>query len=160
MWNTRKSLYLTLILTYIASAILIISVFAVPSIVTWYVEYKGREATLPTTFMLTFYPCTPFAAYAVWQMRSIIKRCIKGEIFTERNVTSLRRLSWCSYAIMAIMLISARAYIPFFICADCAGFIGLTVRTFMNLFKASLPSVSESDTAKVNESEGNDEQNG
>ena len=146
MWNTRKSLYLTLILTYIASAILIISVFAVPSIVTWYVEYKGREATLPTTFMLTFYPCTPFAAYAVWQMRSIIKRCIKGEVFTERNVTSLRRLSWCSYAIMAIMLISARAYIPFFICAVCAGFIGLTVRTFMNLFKAALPSVGESDT--------------
>ena len=123
MWNTRKSLYLTLILTYIASAILIISVFAVPSIVTWYVEYKGREATLPTTFMLTFYPCTPFAAYAVWQMRSIIKRCIKGEIFTERNVTSLRRLSWCSYAII------------------------------MNLFKASLPNDKENNIETADKSE-------
>ena len=134
MWNTKKSVMLSLVLTYVAIALLLISMLTLPAIVTWYVEYQGRAASLATTIMLTFYPCTPFAAFAFWQMRCLLKSVLAGEVFTEKNASCLRRLSWCAYAIMGIMLISAKSYLPFFVFAVCSGFIGLTVRTLMNFF--------------------------
>ena len=56
MWNAKKSVTLSLILVYIAMAVLAAITVTMPWLVTWYVESKGREASLPTTIMVTCYP--------------------------------------------------------------------------------------------------------
>ena len=133
MWNARKSAMLSLVLTYVFMVLLVIGMIALPMLVTWYVEYKGREASLPTTIMLTLYPCAPFAAYALWTLQSVLKNILNRKAFTVKTSSGLGRISWCAFAIMAIMLFSGRFYLPFYVCAMCAGFMGLILRVFKNL---------------------------
>lgn len=144
MWSSRKSAILSLILIYVFMILLVVGMVALPMLVTWYVEYKGREASLPTTIMLTLYPCAPFAAVALWSLRGVIKGVLEGNAFTAKNVTRLKNISWCAFAVTAVMLYSGRFYLPFYVCAMCAGFIGLILRVFKNIIEEDIPTAEQS----------------
>lgn len=143
MWNAKKSVKLSLILVNIFLLLLIVGIIALPTLVTWYVEYKGREASLPTTIMLTCYPCVPFAAVALWYLRKVLINVKKEMPFCKSNAVYLGRISFCAFAITAIMLFSGRYYLPFYVCAICAAFIGLLIRIFKNVIESASSSVGE-----------------
>lgn len=157
MWNSRKSVMLSLIITYVFMVLLVIGMVVLPMLVTWYVEYKGREASLPTTIMLTLYPCSPFAATALWSLRGVFKGILEGNTFTAENVIRLKRISWCAFAVMAVMLYSGRFYLPFYVCAMCAAFIGLILRVFKNIIEGELPIEEKKSEAAVETSEASQE---
>ena len=138
MWDNKKSIKLSLALTYLFLVLLIIGIFALPALVTWYVEIKQRAASLPTTIMLTCYPCVPFAATALWSLKSILKSALKNDFFTEQTVKNMSRISICFFIITAVMLFSGRFYLPFYVCAVCTAFIGLIIRVFKNLLSEKI----------------------
>lgn len=152
MCNKKKSVKLALAITYIFAALLVFIVIALPGIVTWYVEYRGKAASLPTTIMLTCYPCVPFVGYALWALRALLKNILADKVFCKENITQMNRLTFCAFAIMLIMVISGRFYLPFFVSAICSGFMGLIVMIVKNLFEAALPkeNAEEVEEAKNN----------
>lgn len=150
MCNKNKSVKLALAITYIFAALLIFIVIALPAIVTWYVEYRGKSASLPTIIMLTCYPCVPFAGYALWSLRSLLKNILVDKVFCKENVTQMGRLTFCAFMIMLIMIISGRFYLPFFVSAICSGFMGLIVMIVKNLFEAALNQKETEEYAKEN----------
>lgn len=148
MWNSRKSVILSLILTYVFMILLVIGMIALPMLVTWYVEYKGREASLPTTIMLTLYPCAPFAAVWLWSLRNVIKGVLDGTTFSVKTAKELKKICWCSFGIMAIMIFSGQYYLPFFVCAMCAGFIGLILMVIKNIIEENTAAEEISDSTE------------
>ncbi len=134
MNSPKKSIKVSLILTYIFMFLLIAGIISLPWLVQWYVEICHRKPGLPTTIMLTCYPCVPFAAVCLWSLRTFLKNLLDDKINTLQNVSMLNRISWCCFGIMAIMLISGRFYLPFYVCAICAAFLGLILRIVKNLF--------------------------
>ncbi len=134
----KNNLWLTkfaLILVYIFIALFIIGIFALPAAVTWYVEVRGREPSLPTTIMLTCYPCAPFAAIALLSVKNVLKAILKNEAFTDKVIKNLKTICICAFSIAVITLIATIFYMPFFVCFVCFAFMGLITLMISGLFK-------------------------
>ena len=86
----NKSLKAAIILTYIFMAILVVLVIALPMLVTWYVEIRGKSASLPTTMMVTCYPCAPFTGISLFCLKKLLKNAINDELFSLSSIRCLR----------------------------------------------------------------------
>lgn len=144
MTKSEKSIKLSIVLTDIFILLLIIGAIALPWLVTWYVELRHRSADLPTIVMLTCYPCAPFAAAILIQLRQVLKNLLQGSVFTAINTAKLRNISFCCFAVTFVMLISGRFYLPFYVFAACMAFIGLIMRIIHSILQNGI----EEDTDK------------
>lgn len=142
-WSSEKSVKLSLILTYVFFALLVAAVFALPWIIGWYVEIAGKSPSLATTLMVTSYPCIPFLAVATLSLRRLLVNITKSEVFIERNLQMLRRISWCCVFVCVITVIAGFFYLPFLITGIAFGFFALAVRVVKNLFDAAIKTKGE-----------------
>lgn len=143
----RVSLYLV----YLFSVILIAVSVALPFIVTWYVEERGRDQTLPATIMLTCYPCLPFAAAILISLRRLLNNVLSGLILGDKNLSLLRAISICCFAITAITVAAGRQYLPFYIAAAAAAACGLTFFIVKSLFGVLLSERREKELKSIEE---------
>lgn len=126
MKGYKASVKTSLYMVYVFSVALIAVSVALPFIVTWYVEEKGRDATLPATIMLTCYPCLPFAAVILVSLRRLLKNILSGLVLGDKNLGLLRATVISCFAIVAITAAAGRQYKPFYIIALAAAASGLT----------------------------------
>lgn len=138
MWNTKKSVRFSLILTYIFLCLLVVGIIGLPFFVEWYVRIRERSPYLPATIMITCYPCVPFAATILWSLRKVLLNIEKEHTVCLANCLLLRRISWWCFAIMAMMLFSGHRYLPFYVCAICAAFIGLILRVVEDIMSSHI----------------------
>ena len=66
-------------------------------------------------------------------------------MFVTRNVESLRRISWSCIAGGLICFVSGFYYIPWFVVAVAAAFMGLIVRIVKNMVAQAVELKSDSD---------------
>ena len=135
--DKSKTLKIALTLTYIFLFLLIIVAASLPLLVTWYVEIKGRSASLPTTILVTCYPCAPFTAAILIYVKNLIKNALADDIFNESSVGYLKRISLCSLVISLITLFAGRYYLPFYIVGGTFAFLALIVFAFRSVFIAA-----------------------
>ena len=127
----NKSLKAAIILTYIFMVILLVLVVTLPMLVTWYVEVKGRSASLPTTILVTCYPCAPFTGISLLCLRKLLKNALMDELFSLSSIRSLKYMSVSCAVISAITLIAGRYYLPFYIVGATFAFLSLLAFGFM-----------------------------
>lgn len=132
--DKSKTLKIALTLTYIFLFLLIVVAISLPMLVTWYVEFKGRSASLPTTILVTCYPCAPFTAAILIYVSRLIKNALAGEVFSESNAGYLKRISLCGLVISLITLFAGRYYLPFYIVGATFAFFALIVFAFRSIF--------------------------
>ena len=135
--DKNKLLKTIIILIDIFFLILIVLAVSLPMLVTWYVEVRGREPSLPTTIFVTCYPCAPFTGAALLYLRKVVKNTKKNEIFTEDNIKSLRNISICCCIISLITLVAGRFYLPFYIVGATFAFLSLIVFALRSVFIAA-----------------------
>ncbi|MBQ1988948.1 MAG: DUF2975 domain-containing protein [Clostridia bacterium] len=127
----NKSLKAAIILTYIFMAILVVLVIALPMLVTWYVEIRGKSASLPTTMMVTCYPCAPFTGISLFCLKKPLKNAINDELFSLSSIRCLKYIAVSCAVITVITLIAGRYYLPFYIVGATFAFLGLLAFSFM-----------------------------
>ena len=138
MKNYRKSAKISLFVTYVFMVALALCVVFLPMVVTWYVEIKGRDQSLPTIIMLTCYPLVPFAAIALFSLRRLLINLLSGLIIGEQNIKMLKRISICCLAAGLIIIFVGHLYMPFYIAGIAAAAASLIVSVIQNLFEALL----------------------
>ena len=143
MKNYRRSAKLSLFVTYVFMAALLLCVIFLPMVVTWYVEVKVRDQTLPTTIMLTCYPLVPFAAIVLLSLRRLLINLLSGLVIGEQNIKMLKRISICCLAAGLIMIFVGHRYMPFYIAGIAAAACSLIVSVIQNLFEALLQAQNE-----------------
>lgn len=134
----KKPIKAALYLVYIFAAGLAIVSIALPFIITWYVETRGRDQTLPATIMLTCYPCLPFAAAILVSLRRLLKNVLSDLILGDKNLSLLRAMAISCFAIAVITVAAGRQYKPFYIVAASAAACGLTFFVVRSMFDALL----------------------
>ncbi|MBO4734421.1 MAG: hypothetical protein J5662_08095, partial [Clostridia bacterium] len=92
MDSYKKPVKAALYMVYVFGVVLAALAVALPFIVTWYVEARGRDQTLPATIMLTCYPCLPFAAAILIALRRILNNVLSGLILGDKNLALLRAI--------------------------------------------------------------------
>lgn len=111
--------------------ILVALVIALPMLVTWYVEIRGKSASLPTTMMVTCYPCAPFTGISLLCLRKLLKNAINDDLFSLSSIRSLKYIAVSCAVISVITLIAGRYYLPFYIVGATFAFLALLAFSFM-----------------------------
>lgn len=132
----NKALKISMWCTNIALLLLIIFTVGLPWMVTWYVETMGRSPKLPAIIMVTCYPCVPFVAALLLNLRKLLQNISKDLLFHSNNVIYFKRITIFSIAISVITLIAGRFYLPFYIVGVSFAFFALMVFVFKTIFSA------------------------
>ncbi len=135
MKDYKKSVKVTLALTYILMIALAVLIVTLPYLAMWYVEKKNRPDDLAIVSMLTCYPCVPFATVALFSLKNLLKNILKGNIVCEKNLNYLKRLGFCCLVAGVIMLIAGFFYKPFFVSSGSALFCSLVVKVIYDVIE-------------------------
>ena len=145
MWNDRKSIQLSLALVDLFGLIALVCACTMPMIAGWYAEQFGRSAQMRRVLTIAFYCCLPFAIAALGALHHLLHNLLKERPFIAQNVTLLRVLSWCCFAVALIALVACRFYLPFLLVCIAAAFIGLILRVIKNVFCTAIEIQNEND---------------
>ena len=138
-----KSIKLSIFLTHIFFWLLVVFAVVLPKAVVWYVETMGREQSLPTTIMVTCYPCVPFAGASLICLRRLLRNVLSDNLFHESSIRYLGFISVFCLLIALITIIAGKFYLPFFIVSATFSFLALLVFALKNAFALELERQTE-----------------
>jgi hypothetical protein len=149
MWNSTKSVILSLICTRIAIVLVFAVAIALP-LVPWddyagaglYVANLSEYMTLIIVVMLL---CCVAALAALFSLDRLLSNIRKEEVFTEKNVRLLRIISWACFAVAIAMFVGCIASVSFFVIGILACFVGLILRVVKNVISAAVALKDEND---------------
>lgn len=137
MYN-KKSLTFSLIVITASIVILFALCIALPWLITWFVEVRHKDAGLPALVMITCYPCAPFAAVALFNLRKVIKNCLNGLVFGDQNIAAFKKISVCCLCGAVITFIAGCFYLPFYVISIASAGCALVVNVIKDVFESEL----------------------
>ncbi len=144
MWNDNKSI----ILSRISVVVFILLLIATAVFAPWLVRQTFIYTDMPgweTYFLITVYTgCVP-AALLLISLFNLLRRIGRGEVFIQKNVDSLRLISWYCFAGAVISALSVLYYFPWAMVAVAAAFMGLIVRIVKNVFARAVSLQDDAD---------------
>jgi len=145
MWNPDKSVTLSSICTKIAFFLAVAAAVTAPKWLPAYMGYTGSDMDIMQPLLVTFYSCALPGFASLICLNRLLANIRRGEIFDEKNVRLLRILSWCSFLVAAILLVSGFYYILFVFIAIFAALLGLILRVIKNVFEQAIAIKQEND---------------
>lgn len=150
MWNSKKSVNLSIAVCYILAIALLIFVVAGNGIFVIYMtSFRGFSfeaiKTLKTVFGCCFYPSSVFAAATIYALLRLLYNIKNEKVFISQNVTYLRSVSWCCYVIALITFVGGFFYMPFMFVALAGGFVGMLLRVLKNVMQSAVELREEND---------------
>ncbi|MDR1067837.1 MAG: DUF2975 domain-containing protein [Clostridiales Family XIII bacterium] len=142
MWNNRKSILLSIVCT--GAAILLVVLFA--ALMPLFPRLAPADGSIlfdPAYLkkaMPTFYACCLPALVALLCLLRMLIDIRRGNVFVKANVSRLRVISWCFFALFVILILTAvfRITSPAIILvAIASGFFFLLIRVVKNVIDAA-----------------------
>lgn len=144
MWTKCKSLKLSTILVKLVFVLLFLTIFLIPVGVKWYDVISNRPE-LFKPLCITLYVTLIPAFVVIIVLDKLLSNIRKEQIFISQNVTILRIISWCCFAVAIIFLIF-RFWLPLsFLISFAAAFFGLILRVLKNVFEQAVAMRIEND---------------
>ncbi len=145
MWNPGKSVLVSSVCTKIVIILVIGFVFATPSLVKNYVLYTMKDPDIIKPLIATIYACAVPGLAALISLDRLLANIKAKNVFVQKNVKYLRIISWCSFAVSAILFISGFYYLLFLLIAVAAAFFGLILRVVKNVIEHAVSIKNEND---------------
>lgn len=151
MWNRKRSVALSLAVCYLLSAVVAVLLFTAPNIFLDYltsfrnVNELSVLKLLISVFCGCFYPSAVLALTALYLLIRILYNIKKDDIFIMKNVSYLRRLSWCCIGVSVITFVGGFFYIPFLFITAAAGFMAMILRVLKNVMQSAVEIREEND---------------
>lgn len=143
-WNSEKSLFLSRVLTLATLALGIASLFCIPIITEWY-DAVSAQAPIHVVLNVVLYLSAMLAIFALWQLKTMLDRFAKQQVFVTENAACLRKIAWCCFGVAAIWLVLMYwRFLAFFV-AFIAAFAGLLLRVMKNMLEAAVKMREEND---------------
>ncbi|MDR0853723.1 MAG: DUF2975 domain-containing protein [Clostridiales Family XIII bacterium] len=151
MWNTDKSLTLSLVCTKIAIVLVFAAAIAFPIALRkglfgedGYVTAQMNDH-IPLIIAI-FIICCLLALIALFSLNRLLANIKNGNVFTEKNVRLLRTISWMCFAVAIATLVAGFATSFFFLVIGAlACFFGLILRVVKNVIAAAVQLKDEND---------------
>lgn len=141
------SVTLSLVLVRIVFALIIVSCFIGPYIVKIYdqgiIKLTGQSVFVP--LIVTLYCSAVPATLLVIALDRLISNIKRGDVFTAKNVTMLKVISYCCFA-ASVIFIYFSFIRPFaWLIVAAAAFFGLILRVIKNVFEQAIEIKEEND---------------
>lgn len=145
MWSKPRSLLLSRIMVYVFYAALIAAVATLPWLLKWYFNYMHKDVTILLPLMLGLWASAAAAFGALFCLDKLLRNIARGETFVHQNVTLLRLLSWCCFAVAILFIVFCFYYLLGAVISVLAAFAGLIVRVIKNVFSQAVELQTEND---------------
>ena len=138
MWNSNKSITLSLIVCFAVAVLLTVGIVLLPIMLKMYfgsfeITYDHRLFLMYRSVLSCYYVCLLPAYTAIYSLVKILFSLRREEIFTDSNIRRLRVLSWCCFVVALVTAVGFIFYRPLMAVALAAGFIGLILRVVKNV---------------------------
>ncbi len=130
--NSISSL-ISLVLTYVFSALVIVLCFLMP-----FITDKIFDDFHQITILAAYYVCVPIALFAMYLLGALLGSIRKLQVFTMTNVLRLRLLSWCCGYVAIVTFVAGILYFPLLIFSLCALFMCIILRVVKNVISAAV----------------------
>lgn len=141
------SVTLSLVLVRIVFALIIVSCFIGPYIVKIYdqgvIKLTGQSVFVP--LIVTLYCSAVPATLLVIALDRLISNIKRGDVFTAKNVTMLRVISYCCFAASVIFIYFSFIRSFAWLIVAAAAFFGLILRVIKNVFEQAIEIKEEND---------------
>ncbi|MBQ3481684.1 MAG: DUF2975 domain-containing protein [Oscillospiraceae bacterium] len=149
MFRIRKnaSVMISLILTGVFFAVLILCLFIMPGFVRLILPVSRRtimtgDAVLITAVGYCVLALAMLADVLLFRLLLVVRA---GEVFTSRSVALIRGVSWCAIVISLLFLIAARYFLIALAIAFTAVLLGLCLRVVKNVIEEATAIKAEND---------------
>jgi hypothetical protein len=147
MWNTKRSVTLSLICTNIVIVLAFAVAIALPLLkdsdffeTVLHINPRVVLRLLP----LYYAACVP-GLIALFHFRALLLNIRVAEVFVSGNVRSLRVISWCCFAAAVIFIVGSYGSVALAFIAAAIAFVGLIVRVVKNILEAAIALKDEND---------------
>ncbi len=137
--NSVSSL-ITLVLTYVFSALVVILCILLPFLTNGVFSDENR-----ITVLAVYYVCVPVALFAMYLLGALIRSIRKSQVFIMTNVLRLRLLSWCCGYVAISSFVAGIFYFPMLIISLCALFMCIILRVVKNVIAAAVEMKKENE---------------
>ena len=140
MWNSMKSVRLSLMCTKIVILLVIACAVFLPVILERYMDYAliPMEISNMYPFMAILYLCCLPAMAALICLHMLLGNIKKEKVFIVKNVKLLRIISWCCFAAAFILVFAVRYYLLLGLVGIALAFIGLILRVVKNVVEEAV----------------------
>jgi Protein of unknown function (DUF3036). len=104
-----------------------------------------RNPHVVAPLLATIYACSVPGLVALFSLDRLLANIKKKNVFIAKNVKHLRVISWCSFAVSAILFVSGFYYLLFLLVAVAAAFFGLILRVVKNVIEQAVTIKDEND---------------
>lgn len=143
-WNSEKSLFLSRALTLATLILGVASLFCIPVITEWYDAVSGQNP-IHVELNILLYLSALLGILALWQLKGLLDRFAKEEVFVTENAASFRKIAWCCFGVAFLWLIFTFWRFLAFLVAFMAAFAGLLLRVMKNMLEAAVKLREEND---------------
>ena len=145
--SKNASVTISLILTGVFFAVLIICLFIMPGFVRLILPasshtIKTGDAVLITAVGYCVLVLAMLADYLLFRLLLVVRA---GRVFTSRSVALIRGVSWCAITISLLFLLAARYYLISLALAFTAVLLGLCLRVVKNVVEEAAAIKAEND---------------
>lgn len=148
MWNSKKSILLSIAVCFLVAALLLGLAVAFPWLRDWYflsVHGKLPEKGAIPAVTICFYLCLVPATWALYELIRMLFRIRKDNPFCTENVKALRHISWACALAAVLCIIGAVWYLPLILIAVAAGFMAMILRVVKNVMEKAVALREEND---------------
>ena len=147
MWSRDRSVLLSLVATRVIAVLALALAVALPFIMD--ADFFEARYLLPSagikSLMAVYYCFLVPAGVALFSLDRLLVAIRAEQVFTPRNVSHLRVITWCCFFAGVVLLAASLVSIVFFALAILAAFFGVILRVVKNLFAAAVALQVESD---------------
>ena len=150
MWNSKKSVILSLIVCFIVSIVLVLTLFTMPQIVNMYFgSWRGFSAEsvklVTKTVLICYYPSAFLGLIALASLNKMLFNIKAEKPFINENVLFLRIISWCCFVVALMCAVASYIYYSMIFVSIASGFVGLILRVVKNVMQSAVQLQSEND---------------
>ena len=147
MWNSIKSVRLSLFCTRAVMLLVVICAAAAPKLIERYMNFAFMpiEGSSLLRFMAILYLCCIPAMTALVCLHILLSNIRRERVFVPSNVKLLRGISWCCFAAALVLVFTAKYYLLLGITAVAVAFIGLILRVVKNVIEEAVAIKAEND---------------
>lgn len=146
----KASIIISIVLTVLFFICCVCVAVLLPAIVYWICQGIQKFIILSDEKILLFeilsYATVTLAGIAAIMLFLLLMRVYRGNVFTEKSVALIRYISWCCFAIAAVLLgMSYFLIIIGFVLAFVAILLGLCLRVVKNVIEEATEIKAEND---------------
>jgi hypothetical protein len=145
MKHNNLPVHITLWVNRIIAVVLTVLPFLLPAILDWYAGFRYLTIIERRTVAVSFICCAVVILWALWNMDSMLRSILSGDVFTRKNVRSLRHVQWCCAIVAVLCVVATFAYLPLVFLSVIMGFLFLTICVVSNVMDAAVAIREEND---------------